>query len=195
MKPISRESKGSMKPGQDLVMTGFAGQAGARIIAREKETELANWFSPDYIKEIQKAYNISIDSEWTEWGRCGVTEWEPVCEGGIYTALWNLSGAYMTGIEVGLHRIPVRQETIEVCERFDLNPYRLWSEGAVIFVTDRGSHLAEALQERGICAAVIGRVNPGIKREIYYGEVRGFLERPKADELEKIVPGFMKHKE
>ena len=42
MKPIIREKKGSMNPGQDLVAAGFAGFAGARVLAQnEKENCLA----------------------------------------------------------------------------------------------------------------------------------------------------------
>lgn len=48
-------------------------------------------------------------------------------EGGILAALWNISGAYEQGISFSLLKIPVSQEIIEVCELFDLNPYRLRS--------------------------------------------------------------------
>ncbi len=48
-------------------------------------------------------------------------------EGGILTAIWNLTGAYETGVEFYLRQIPMRQETVEVCERLELNPYRLYS--------------------------------------------------------------------
>ena len=42
------------------------------------------------------------------------------------------------GFEVDLYRIPVRQETIEVCERYELNPYRLLSSGCVLAAADNG---------------------------------------------------------
>lgn len=108
-------------------------------------------------------------------------------EGGIFTALWNLSGAYRLGFIVDLYRIPVRQETIEVCEQYDVNPYRLLSSNCVVAVSDHGWKLCERLAERGVKAAVIGRVNGGIKREVWYGQVRGFMERPREDEIRKII--------
>lgn len=181
-----------MNPGQDLIVAGYAGCAGTRIIARKRETELLTWFSCDYIRRIQETCEPEIHDKSELWQEIGATEWEVVGEGGIYTALWNLSGAYLCGIEFGLHQIPIKQETIEICERYDLNPYRLWSDNCMLLVADNGGHLVESLRKKGIVSAVIGRVNPGIKREIYYGEVRGFLDRPQEDELQKVVPEFFK---
>lgn len=187
MRPVDRERKGAMKPGQDLVIAGFPGQAGARIIAREREDELLQWFSKDYLEQIKENQDIPLDGNLEQWRDAGATECEPVNEGGVYTALWNLSGAYGVGIEFKLHQIPIKQSTIEICERYDLNPYRLWSENCLLMVADNGGHLAEALENQGIPAAVIGKVNGGIKREIYHGEVRGFLDRPQKDQLKKII--------
>jgi hypothetical protein len=54
-------------------------------------------------------------------------------------------------------------------------------------VADNGGHLVAALEREGIPAQWIGTVNKGIKREVCYGEVRGFMDRPKEDELYKII--------
>lgn len=187
MRPVDRERKGVMKPGQDLVIAGFPGQAGARIIAREREDELLQWFAKDYVEQMKENQDIPLDGNLEQWRDAGATECEPVNEGGVYTALWNLSGAYGVGIECKLHQIPIKQSTIEICERYDLNPYRLWSENCLLMVADNGGHLVEALENQGIPAVVIGKVNGGIKREIYHGEVRGFLDRPQKDQLKKII--------
>jgi len=183
MRFIERESKGTLKPGQDLVMAGYAGREGSRRIAAAREKELLGWFSKDYVEQMQQEDEFQIDDTRVPWKAYGASEWETVGKGGIFTALWNLSGAYQTGFEVDLHKIPVRQETIEVCEQYDLNPYRLLSFNCVLAAADHGGRLAERLCQEGIPAAVIGRVKTGIKRVIYYGNVRGFLERPREDEL------------
>lgn len=187
MRLIERESKGSFRPGQDLVMAGYAGREGARRIAAARQKQLCSWFSRDYIEQIQKKDDFDISDALVSLQDYGASEWEIVGEGGIFTALWNLSGAYMTGFEVDLYKIPVRQETIEVCERYDLNPYRLLTSNCVLAAADHGGHLAEDLFRRGIPASVIGRVNPGIKREIYYGQIRGFLERSRRDEIYQVL--------
>lgn len=203
MKPLKRQYTGVMKPGQDLVIAGHVGRAGARIIAGARKEELSRWFSGDIIEQIQTEDEVILTGDLKQWEEYGATECEPIAEGGVFTALWNLSGAYRVGIEFQLLLIPIQQMTIEICERYDLNPYRLYSENCVLLVGDNGGHLVEALQERSIPAAVIGRVNAGIKREIYYGrlpapafggksrEGRGFLDRPKRDELYQKVPDYV----
>ena len=186
MRLIEREPKGSLRPGQDLVMAGYAGREGSRRIAEVKKDELQRWFSKEYVELMGQGSTINIDNSSLPWQEYGATEWECAGEGGIFTALWNLSGAYRRGFQVDLYRIPVRQDTIEVCERYELNPYRLYSKNCVIAAADNGYHLAERLIREGIPAAVIGVVSRGIGREIHYGQVRGFLERPREDELVSV---------
>ena len=187
MRLIEREPRGVMMPGNDLVAAGFAGREGARLIARAREEELLGWFSRDYIRRIQEEDCFTMDHKSPPWRKYGALEWEEVSEGGILTALWNLSGAYMLGFEIHLHQIPVKQETIEVCERYDLNPYRLYSKNCVIAAAENGGDLVRRLCEAGIPSAVIGMVSQGIRREIRYSQVRGYLERPREDELYKIL--------
>ena len=186
MRLIKREPKGSLRAGQDLVMAGYAGREGARQIAFTREEELLSWFSRDYISLMQQKDEFEID-ETIPWQKYGASEWESVGKGGIFTALWNLSGAYTTGFEVNLYKILIRQETIEVCERYDLNPYRLLSSNCVLAVSDHGGDLIESLSQKGFPASVIGKINTGIKRKIYYNQVRGFLERPREDEIYRVL--------
>ena len=200
MRKIERENHGCMKPGQDLVVAGYVGYAGTAEIVKQRYRELAAWFSEGYLNRILErsgSVNASFVRNWREYG---AAEAEPVGEGGIFAALWNLSGAYMTGIEIELRRIPIRQETVEICERYDLNPYRLDSggtlsteeggcrfEGCQLLVADNGGHLVRALNQEGIHAAVIGVVTDGIKRIIDNGEGKSYLTRPTEDEIYKIL--------
>ena len=180
MRQIERESRGILRPGQDLVVAGFAGLAGSRRIAAERDAELSRWFSAAYRAKLREEQPAACRPEWI---LCGASEWEEAGEGGVYTALWTLSGAYGVGSTVDLRKIPVKQGTIELCERYGLNPYRLWSEGCTVLAADNGSRLTERLAAEGVTAAVIGCVCEGIAREVTYGDVRGFMERPREDEL------------
>ena len=180
-----------MRPGQDLVVAGYAGLAGSCRIAVERAGELGQWFPASYIDELQKSDSVMArlcemrvpTARQSYWAALGASEWEEAGEGGIYTALWNLSGAYMLGFTVDLRKIPVKQGTIEICERYGLNPYRLLSNGCMVLAADNGGRLADRLAAEGAAAAVIGYVCEGVTREVTYGEVRGFMERPREDEL------------
>lgn len=54
-------------------------------------------------------------------------------------------------------KVPIRQETIEVCEIFDINPYRLESEGSVLLGIRGGQELVQKLRQEGNMAEIIGR--------------------------------------
>lgn len=126
---------------------------------------------------------------WAELGS-EITESEPIGEGGVLKAIWNLTGAYETGVRFALRQIPLTQATIEICERFELNPYRLYSSSCVLLTSENGGRLVQKLKERGIEAAVIGAVQKGIAREMIVQDGQGFLERPQPDELLKAVPDY-----
>lgn len=181
---------GFIKPGQDLVVAGFAGLAGTRQIFQKKREKLEGHFAPSFLRclEEKDSYNVK---EWLEnelkQKNCPVTAWEYAGEGGILTAVWNLSGIYNVGVDIDLRIIPMKQAVVEVCEIFEVNPYRLFSENCVILACDRGGQMVRSLSAQGIPAAVIGSAEKGIARVIRHGEeTAGYLERPRADELSRI---------
>ena len=50
-------------------------------------------------------------------------------EGGIFGALWEMADGAGIGLDVALKRIPIQQETVEICEFFGVNPYQMLSDG------------------------------------------------------------------
>lgn len=182
--------EGSMRPGQDLVMAGYTGYAGTCRIAEKKREDLKRWFFPGFLRclETEEPYSVRQWLEERLAGKdCPVTAYEYAGEGGVLAALWNLSGVFRAGIDADLRLMPIRQLTVEVCERFELNPYRLLCGNCVIMAADRGGQLVRELRAAGIPAAVIGCVTEGIARQIRHGEeTAGYLERPQPDELEKV---------
>lgn len=176
-----------MQPGDDIVMTKWAGTEGTGIIATEKEDVLKETLPEDFV-ESAKAFSeyLSVVPESQIACRVGVSAMHDVTEGGIFGALWELGAASGTGIEADLRKIPVRQETIEICECFDINPYMLISSGSLLIATPKGNLLVDELQKAGIAAAVIGRAVEGNDRVVVNGEERRFLEPAGSDELYKI---------
>ena len=179
-------SREGMKPGQDLVVAGYAGLDGASQIAREREAVLLEHFTKQFVRRCQIPGQNTVFPGAEVFYEAGAADLEPVKDGGIMAALWRLFEEYGLGFEIELRDIPILQETVEVCEIFDLNPYRLRSEGCVILAADNGRDLVRNLNKRGIDAVVIGKVEPGIKRQILNGDIRSFLDMPKPDELYKI---------
>lgn len=182
---------GFMKPGQDLVMAGFTGFAGTRSIGELKRGELKAHFSPMFLSCLDQPDGTCV-KQWMEneltQDECSVTAYEYAGEGGVLAALWNLSGIFGVGIDVDLRALPILQITVELCELYELNPYRLMCGDCALMASDRGGQLVRRLNAAGITAAVIGCVTEGIARQIRHGEENaGYLERPKPDELLKFT--------
>ncbi len=175
------------KPGQDILVTKWLGIEGTSIIAKEKEKELLERFSRDFV-ETAKGFDawISVLPEAAIAVEQGVSAMHDVTEGGIYGALWEIAEASGIGLEIDLKAIPFRQETIEICEYLGLNPYYLISSGSMLMAADRGHDLVRALKKAGIPAAVIGKAVAGKAKRVLNGEEEAFLERPRTDELYKI---------
>ena len=102
-------------------------------------------------------------------------------------ALWELAESSGVGLEIDLKKIPVKQETIEVCEFFGINPYELVSSGCMLMTSSDGNMLVRELEKDGIHAVVIGKAVDGNERVLLNEEERRFLEPPKTDELYKVV--------
>lgn len=175
-----------LKPSDELVMTKWAGLEGTAILANDKEEELLTRYNADFIaggKELMQYISVVKDAKIAR--EVGVSGMHDITEGGIFGALWEIASASNVGIEVDLKKIPVKQETIEICEFFDLNPYMLISSGCLLIGTPKGNEMAERLNREGIPAAVIGRVVSGNDKVIINEDERRYLEPPKADELYK----------
>ena len=68
--------------------------------------------------------------------------------GGVYGALWQMGVWMDKGFEVQHVDIPIRQETIEICEFFNINPYLLDATGCLFVVVEDGEKLVEYLAEQ-----------------------------------------------
>lgn len=165
----------NIKAGQDVVLTKWIGLEGTSIIAKEKEEVLTTRFSIGLIEEA-KGFDkyLSVVKEAATAIRSGVCAMHDISSGGIFAALWEIAESADVGLQIDLKKIPVKQETIEVCEFFELNPYSLSSGGSMLMVTEKGHDLVNALQEEHINAAVIGKIMDGNDRIVMNHEERRF---------------------
>ena len=181
-------STAGARPGDDIVITKWIGLEGTSILAKEKESELKSRYPGDMVETAKHfdAY-LSVLSEAAVAAKSGVSAMHDVTEGGIFGALWEMAESSGVGLEIDLKKIPVKQETIEVCEFFGINPYELISSGSMLMASPDGNHLVRELQKAGIHAVVVGKATEGNDRVLRNAEERRFLEPPKADELYKVV--------
>lgn len=191
---VAKAKKGSListagaRAGMDIVVSKWVGIEGTMIFAKEKEAELKEHFPADFVDTaIGFDRYLSVVPEAAVATQFSVAAMHDVTEGGLFGALWEMAEASGVGLEIDLKKIPIRQETVEICEYIDVNPYGLISSGMMLMASADGNALVLALQEAGIPATVIGKATEGNDRVIIRDEERRFLEPPKTDELYKVL--------
>lgn len=169
--------------GWDLVVTRQIALAGTAALAQKGEEELNRTFPSSMIGRASAFSQwMLVKQEAETAARMGDCRMRDLSQGGIFAALWEFAQRWELGLEVDLKKIPICQETVEICEYFDLNPYCLYSGGSLLIGTPKGDALVEALREKGIPAVQIGRLTGEKARRIYNGEECRYLDRPAQDE-------------
>ena len=183
----SGKAQAMLRPGQELVLTKWIGLGGTAALAIRYEEELGKRY-PFSIIDQAKAFEdlMSVAEEARAMNHFGACAMHDLSQGGIFGGLWEMAERAGVGLEVDLKKIPVKQETIEICEYFDINPYYLYSAGALLAGTDQAEAVIADLNGLGIPAAVIGRVTKGHDRIIRNGEDVRFLDRPAQDEWYRL---------
>ncbi len=171
----------------DLLVAGQAGLEGMLRIGEEKREVLARRFAPSFLRLAESAGERIFGLDTARAARrAGIPVICHVGQGGMFKALWDLSARTGRGLEADLKKIPVRQETIEVCELFHINPYQLTSAGCFLLAAADGEAAAERLARQQVEACVIGRFRGDNDKVIRNGEDVRFLDRPGPDEIWKL---------
>jgi len=171
----------SMKAGQDIVIAGVIGISDTKDLFIKNTEKIKEYYSNSFINILRKIDIHRVEQFLLDRDDLKYTAIYEIANGGIFTALWDITANFGIGIRVELLDIPVRQETIELSELFEINPYYMDSQGAYILITDNGYNTVQTLLNRGIAAIQIGKVEHGKKRIIVTSGGIGFLERPKRD--------------
>ena len=165
-----------------------SGLEATTILAKEREEELRKRF-PTGIVDTAIGFDqyLSVVPESRIAMEHGVSAMHDITEGGVFGALWEMANGAGVGLEVDLKKIPIRQETVEICQYFDVNPYQIMSSGSMMIAADDGYELVRKLEKAGIHASVVGRTNAGNDRILRNGEDIRYLDKPQPDELYKVL--------
>lgn len=174
-------------PGQDIVLTKWIGLEGTAILARHYRERLRERY-PAHLVEEAAGFDryLSIIPEAASAAKSGVRVMHDASEGGILASLWELAESSGVGLTIDLRKIPIRQETVEVCEFCGVNPYTLASSGCLVLTADRGEELVRRLDREGIPAVVIGGITDSHDRLICNAEEKRYLDKPVQDEIHRL---------
>ena len=164
--------------GQDIVMTGYMALESTGVAAVQHREELS--FAPgylagaaDYLQELSVVKHAQIALEH------GSAVMHDLSETGVFGGLWELGEKMQAGMEIEARNIPVHQETIELSEQLEQNPYTMQSAGSLLVVTRDGNGLVHRYEKEGIHAALIGKVMPGHDKVLLNRDERRFIEQPR----------------
>ncbi|MCR5509799.1 MAG: hypothetical protein K6F54_02440 [Lachnospiraceae bacterium] len=181
--------------GAGIVMTGFAGASGTVILSAGHEEDLKKHFNDSYCDRIRNVplagtedlrTLCEIFAKETDSEDAGTNYIRPVGEGGVYAALWDLSEDMKLGFDVELKSIPILQETVELCNCLDADPYELRGDGAFLIVTADPEGLMGRLSERNMDSALIGCLTRERSRAIINRDEIRCLNRPDMDEILRL---------
>ncbi len=185
-KGSSGDQEDTVLENEELVMTGTAGMAGTLLLARSYREELHERYTYAFIdKTEENCGKISCLPVIKKLKELGIMQMHDVSEGGVFGAVWEFAERLQMGVEIDLKKIPILQQTVEICEFFDINPYQLKGDGALLFSTKDSAYIIEELRKCGIPAAVIGRWTKGNDRLLLNEEEVRHLEPNRTEEYER----------
>lgn len=204
-----RQCVREIRAGYDIVMTKRTGLLGTDLLARRTEERLRHRFSESYIRGAcctPDEYSIvpdmraalrgketgcraegDVEADMDAGAGYRIYYMHDISHGGVYGALWQLALRLGKGIEIRHEAVPIRQETVELCEFYNLNPYMLEGTGSLLLVTDCGDAVVGGLAEQGIPAAVIGKIQNGRDKAVLMGQETRYLSPVCCDEIYKVL--------
>ena len=188
---------------QEILLCGYAGLEGTLRILDEAEEELGTRFVSTFLEQVKElskdlvtppqilalhrdsGRHASVGGK-DSAGRTAaprITVMRQITGGGILAALWELSETLGTGFEIEMSAISLKQETVEMCEFYRLNPYQMTSAGSFLIVTKDAQEAIDFLEKAGARAVRLGVTKAQNMRVITSGEEVRYLDRPAPDEL------------
>lgn len=187
------------KEGDPLILTKYAALGGTVRLAKLREEELSGIFSVQMMTFLGfLGDKVDCGPETAVLDRLGAREGAaagmkglicPCGEGGLYKALWSLTKEMGRGFVIHTEDIPLLQETIEICNYYDIDPMRLDASGSLLMTVPAAMEdmVLAAMEEAEIPAFIFGRVTKALAKRLETDEQVRFLDRPAPDEIEKVL--------
>lgn len=182
------------RPGDRVLLTKGVPIEATAILAREfPEKLVAASFTPEEIRRAQAFLTdpgISVLKDARLALQAGkVTAMHDPTEGGLATALWELSEACGRSILFTPASVPIPQLSARVCQVFGLDPLAAIASGALLLTTpaDDSLKIRQELEREGIPCTEIGVVEDGPASVWMYSDGdRLLLNRPARDEIARV---------
>ena len=176
-----------IKPGQDIILGGYAGIEGSKIIAsniksNSKFLERLQTNSNNLSISVKNIAKLALESK-------GVIKMHDPTEGGIATAIHELAEFGKVGCEINFEKIRFVSNFIEVCKELNINPLGVISSGCLLIISNpkKSKIILNNLTKHNLPANIIGKTTKSEKGNIISVKDHfSTLERFDQDEIIKI---------
>ncbi len=176
----------------DIVVTGYAGLEGSIAIyqdeslgARVKARYPESFFRASKFGSNAETSATQLDLFYASYALQGLAT--DGSDGGVLAALWRVLKNNHKGGRYALRAIPLMQQTVEVCEMYALNPYRLYAPGCRVWLCTDTAALKSAAAAAGVPLSVMGFTSKGVAIKRTDTDADSSLRRPEGDELDKVM--------
>lgn len=177
------------KAGNMLILTKSVGIEGTAILATDKHAQLERKIGKSTLRKAENFFNhISIVKEAILAFQTGhVTAMHDPTEGGVAGGIHELADASGVGFKVYEEKMPIAEETLKICEFFQIDPLQLIASGSLLIAVKRSAanKVVRVLEKSKIAAVIIGELlSSPEKRLVVHKDGRmGEFIRPVSDHL------------
>lgn len=184
----------SARPGDTLVLCGYACIEGTALLALEHETQARRILSDrGWKKAAGLLYEPGISivrAARLARSHPGVHAMHDPTEGGVVNGAYEMAAASGLGVRLEADNIPLLPETRKLCEALHVDPLRALASGSLLIAvaTEEATALLDFLQAEGLIARAVGQFT---EQKDYVLVQRGLvypLQANTHDEITRIKP-------
>jgi hydrogenase maturation factor len=160
-------TSGMAGDGDDLIFTKSAAYGATSVLTRAFPHTVRKYLGRSFFERAQKYFggantvHDSLSAVKAGIHQRGVTAIHDVTEGGSLAAIVEMADASNLGGVIDLERIPVSEETLQICKLFRLDPLTSLGEGSLLIASrpNRTRRVIDILRSNGTKATIIGQLS------------------------------------
>jgi len=148
------------KVGDTVIVTKGAAVEATSILALQYPKGLEDKFGTKMVKNAQDMfYDMTVIKDALITREIsGVSAMHDATEGGVLGGIYEVGNASNVGMRINRDQIILPEETKNICEFFEIDPYYSISEGSLVITvtSDAAEDVLEALRKENINASIVG---------------------------------------
>ncbi|MDO5100756.1 MAG: hypothetical protein Q4D52_04230 [Eubacteriales bacterium] len=172
-----------------VYLLGYPGSAGAAEIYNELcRSEEADFHGSRYIADEldrigTQRWGQQLSAYLRQKAAKGDEQVITLGEGGIFSAIYRLDQSVTAGLLIDLTAVPVTPATVALCEREEIDPYRLWSIGSYLIMTTGTAAIEAWAVDQELPLTKIGQITTEEGHCLKRVRSVSSIEKPTMDEL------------